>query len=166
VPSVQRTVRIVVAKFSRSRFFRRVGPTIMPPLERVTKVFTGGRTPLSGALVPSLVLHSVGAKSGEPRDTPLMYCPEPPDRILIVGSNFGRPDHPAWTVNLMKDPAVAVTVKGRRFPVRAQLIGDDERDAVWDHIQRQWPDYRKYEATAQRTLRIFRLVPAASDDAS
>jgi deazaflavin-dependent oxidoreductase (nitroreductase family) len=162
VPSLQRSTRVVVAKFSRSAFFRRVGPVVMPPLERVTSWITRGRTPLSGALVPSLVLHTTGAKSGLERDTPLMYCPEPPQNILIVGSNFGRPDHPAWTVNLMHDPDVAVTVKGRRFAVRAQLIGDDEREAVWEHIQRQWPDYRRYEATAQRTLRIFRLTPVAA----
>jgi deazaflavin-dependent oxidoreductase (nitroreductase family) len=151
---------VVVARFSRSAFFRRVGPRIMPPLERATGWITRGRSPLSGALVPSLVLHTVGAKSGLPRDIPLMYCPEPPEGILIVGSNFGRPDHPAWTLNLMSHPDAAVTVKGRRFHVRAQLIGDDERDAVWDHIQRQWPSYREYELTAQRELRIFRLAPA------
>lgn len=166
MPSLQRATRVVVARFSRSAFFRRVGPVVMPPLERATSWVTRGRTPLSGALVPSLVLHTTGAKSGLERDTPLMYCPEPPDRILIVGSNFGRPDHPAWTVNLMTSPDAAVTVKGRRLAVRAELIGDDEREAVWDHIQRQWPDYRKYEATAQRSLRIFRLVPAAPGAAS
>ena len=135
----------------------------MPPLERVTTFVTRGRTPLSGALVPSLVLHATGAKSGVERDTPLMYCPEPPDRILMVGSNFGRPDHPAWTLNLLANPDAAVTVKGERRAVRAALVGEDEREAVWAHIQRQWPDYRKYEATAQRELRIFRLVPVAAD---
>jgi deazaflavin-dependent oxidoreductase (nitroreductase family) len=150
----------VVARFSRSAFFRRVGPTIMPPLERATSWLTRGRSPLSGALVPSLVLHTIGAKSGLARDIPLMYCPEPPDHILIVGSNFGRPDHPAWTLNLLAHPDAAVTVKGRRFDVRAQLIDDREREAVWEHIQRQWPSYRKYELTAHRELRIFRLTPA------
>jgi len=150
----------VVARFSRSAFFRRVGPAIMPPLERATSWITRGRSPLSGALVPSLVLHTIGARSGLERDIPLMYCPEPPDRILIVGSNFGRPDHPAWTLNLMAHPDAAVTVKGRRFGVRAELIDDRERDAVWDHIQRQWPSYREYEVTARRELRIFRLTSA------
>ncbi len=96
----------------------------MPPLERATSWITRGRSPLSGALVPSLVLHTIGAKSGLVRDIPLMYCPEPPDRILIVGSNFGRPDHPAWTLNLLAHPDAAVTVKGRRFDVRAELIDD------------------------------------------
>ena len=132
----------------------------MPPLERATSWLTRGRSPLSGALVPSLVLHTIGARSGLARDIPLMYCPEPPDRILIVGSNFGRPDHPAWTLNLIAHPHAAVTVRGRRFDVWAQLIDDREREAVWEHIQRQWPSYRKYELTAHRELRIFRLTPA------
>lgn len=133
----------------------------MPPLERATSWVTRGRSPLSGALVPSLVLHAIGAKSGVERDTPLMYCPEPPDSMLITGSNFGRPGHPAWTVNLTANPDAAVTLKGHRIPVHAELIGDDERDAVWDHIQEQWPRYREYESAAHRQLRIFRLTPTA-----
>jgi deazaflavin-dependent oxidoreductase (nitroreductase family) len=157
--SVKRGIRVAVARFSRTLFFRRVGPTIMPPLERVMTVLTRGRVQLSGLLVPSLVLHSIGAKSGIERDTTLMYCPEPHGRILITGSNFARDTHPAWTSNLLAHPDAAVSVKGRRVDVRAQLVGDDERDAVWAYIERQWPGYRGYERASGRVLRIFRLTP-------
>jgi hypothetical protein len=50
-------------------------------------------------------------------------------------------------------------VGGRRIPVRATLITDDERDAVWRTIEQQWPGYRGYERASGRTLRIFRLTP-------
>lgn len=131
----------------------------MPPLERVMTALTGGRVQLSGLLVPSLVLHTVGAKSGIERDSTLMCCPEPKGQILITGSNFARDTHPAWTVNLLANPDAAVSIKGRRIPVRASLIDDSEREAVWAWIERQWPGYRGYEVASGRVLRIFRLTP-------
>ena len=148
-----------MARFSRTRFFRRVGPTIMPPLERAIAKLTGGRVQMSGLLVPSLVLHSIGAKSGLERDTTLMYCPEGTS-MLVTGSNFARDAHPAWTSNLLAHPDVAVSVRGRRIEVRAELIGEHEREEVWAYIERQWPGYRGYERASGRVLRIFRLTPS------
>ena len=46
---------------------------------------------------------------------------------------------------------------GRRIPVRATLIGDDERDDVWALIEAQWPGYRGYERDSGRVVRLFRL---------
>ena len=157
---MKRGVRVVVARFSRTLFFRRVGPTIMPPLERAMTFITRGRVPLSGLLVPSLVLHTIGARSGIERDTTLMYCPEPDGRILVTGSNFARGNHPAWTGNLLKNPEAAVSIHGHRRNVHAQLIGDHEREAVWAYIEKQWPGYRGYERASGRVLRIFRLTPS------
>jgi len=151
--------RRTVARFSRTRFFRTVGPSIMPPLEKVWSRVSGGRFPLSGVIVPSLVLHTTGAKSGLERETELMYCPEPDGRMLVTGSNFAGEHHPAWSANLIAHPDAAVTVKRRLVPVHAELVGDDEREAVWAYIEEQWPGYRGYERASGRTLRIFRLTP-------
>jgi deazaflavin-dependent oxidoreductase (nitroreductase family) len=131
----------------------------MPPAERVWARLSGGKTPLSGVLVPSLVLHSVGARSGIERSSELMYCPEPGGVMLVTGSNFARGTHPAWTANLAANPDVSVTVKGKRIPVRAARIPDALLDETWAYIERQWPGYRGYERSSGRTLRIFRLTP-------
>jgi len=104
------------------------------------------------------VLHTTGAKSGLQRDTELMYVPEG-EGMLVTGSNFARDSHPAWTVNLLAHPEAAVSVERRLIPVRATLVGDDEREAVWSFIEDQWPGYRGYERASGRTLRIFRLTP-------
>jgi deazaflavin-dependent oxidoreductase (nitroreductase family) len=88
-----------------------------------------------------------------------MYCPEPNGRILVTGSNFARDTHPAWTANLLANPDAAVTLRRRRIPVRATLVADEEREAVWAWIEEQWPHYRDYEIASGRVLRIFRLVP-------
>lgn len=155
----------MVARFSRTRFFRRVGPRAMPPLERGIARLTGGRVQLSGLLVPSLVLHTIGAVSGLERDTPLMYCPESGGRMLVTGSNFARETHPAWTANLLAHPDAAVSVRGRRFPVHATRVGADELEQVWEALERQWPGYRQYERASGRALRIFRLEPVADSKA-
>jgi deazaflavin-dependent oxidoreductase (nitroreductase family) len=152
-------VRRFVAPLSRTRLFRRFGPTIMPPLERITSFLTGGRVQLSGLLVPSLVLHTTGARSGEPRDAALMYTPDGHGRAIVAGSNFAGSRHPAWTGNLMAHPDASITVRGKTMKVRATLIGDDERDATWATIERQWPGYRGYERSSGRTVRLFRLQP-------
>ncbi len=166
-----RVFRPGVAWFSRTALFRRVGPTIMPPLERMMARLTKGRVQLSGLLLPSLVLHTVGAKSALERDVTLMYCPEPVggptserEQLLVTGSNFAREAHPAWTANLLAHPDAAVSVHGVRIAVHATLVGDDEREAVWRTLEENWPGYRGYERTSGRILRIFRLVPTITGD--
>ncbi len=79
--------------------------------------------------------------------------------MLVTGSNFAGEHHPAWSANLLAHPEASVTVKRRRVPVHAELVGDDEREAVWAFIEQQWPGYRGYERASGRTLRIFRLTP-------
>jgi deazaflavin-dependent oxidoreductase (nitroreductase family) len=121
VPSVEHGIRTVVSRFSRSKFFRTVGPTIMPPLEHITAKLTRGGRPLSGYPVPSLVLDSTGARSGLERATEQMYVPEG-NRMLITGSNFARAVHPAWTASLLAHPEAAVTIKGNRLHVTAEVV--------------------------------------------
>ncbi|MBN9606717.1 MAG: nitroreductase family deazaflavin-dependent oxidoreductase [Actinomycetales bacterium] len=155
-------LRRPVAWVSRTRLFRGVGPRVMPPLERITRAVTRRETPLSGAIVPSLVLHTTGARSGEPRSTQLMYCPDGAD-MLVTGSNFARERHPAWTANLLARPDAAATVRGRRIEVRATLVAEHEREQTWVLLERNWPGYRGYERSAGRDLRIFRLTPVDGD---
>ena len=157
-PVLPRLLRRPVAWLSRTRLFRALGPRIMPALERATRRLTGGRTPLSGALVPSLVLHTVGARTGQVRRTELMYCPDGDD-MLVTGSNFARDTHPAWTANLLAHPNAAVDVRGRRIEVTAALVPADRREETWALLERNWPGYRGYERAAGRELRIFRLTP-------
>ncbi len=133
---------------------------MMPAIERVGRLFTGTRgTPISGVIVPSLTLHTVGARSGEPRTTPLMCLPEPDGTIVVVGSNFARPTHPAWTFNLLAHPDAEIDFRGERRAVRAQVIDGSEREAVWQRLEQQWPGYRDYERSSGRELRMFRLTP-------
>ena len=159
-PAILRAVRHTIAPLTHTRVFRTVGPRVLPQVERVLHRLTGGRVQVSALLVPSLTLHSTGARSGEPRDTILMYTPDGRGRAIVAGTSFARAHHPAWTYNLLTHPNATITVRGRRLAVRATLINDDaDRDAAWRRIERQWPGYRGYERDSGRTVRLFLLKP-------
>jgi deazaflavin-dependent oxidoreductase (nitroreductase family) len=153
--------RIVVAAASRSRIFRFFAPTMMPRLERGWARISRSGVPLTGVIVPSLVLHSIGAKSGLERESPLMYCAESGGTMLITGSNWAQQVHPAWTANLAANPDASVTIKGKRVDVHATRIADDMLDETWVYLELMWPGYRGYERQSGRALRIFRLAPVA-----
>ncbi|SFS16031.1 deazaflavin-dependent oxidoreductase, nitroreductase family [Microbacterium sp. cf046] len=151
--------RAAVAPISRTRWFRRFATTVLPRIERFVSRITGGRLQLTAVVVPSLVLHTIGARSGEPRDAPLMYTPDGSGRAIVAGTNWAGAKHPAWTANLLAHPDAEITVRGRRMAVHATLIPDAERDATWAIMEAQWPDYREYERDSGRTARLFRLQP-------
>ncbi len=155
---VVRGLRRVLAPVTRTRAFRRVAPRALPVAERVLKRVTKGRLIVSGILVPSLVLHTTGAKSGQPRETQLMYTPDGQGGGIVAGTSFARERHPAWTANLRAHPDAEADVRGRRYRVHAEPIPDGERDAAWARIEAQWPGYRQYERDSGRTVRLFRLT--------
>lgn len=163
MPSVLQLVRSVVSPLTRTRVFRWAAPRVLPPVERLVAALSGGRVQLSALLVPSLVLHTIGARSGEPRDTALMYTPDGEGRAIVAGTSFARDRHPAWTYNLLAHPDAAITVRGRELRVRASLVGDEGRDAAWARIEAQWPGYRGYERASGRVVRLFVLQPVADE---
>ncbi|WP_030849613.1 nitroreductase family deazaflavin-dependent oxidoreductase [Streptomyces sp. NRRL S-475] len=149
----------VVQKVSSTRGFARVAPHVVPALDRAVHRLTRGRVLLSAQLLPGVVLTSTGARSGLPRRTPLACMPEDAGRCwILVGSNFGRPGHPAWSHNLLAHPDAEISWKGRDVPVTARLLAGEERAAVWQALLRFWPPYAAYQARVEREIRVFRLV--------
>ncbi|MET8134459.1 nitroreductase/quinone reductase family protein [Streptomyces sp. NPDC005251] len=86
---------------------------------------------------------------------------------ILVGSNFGRTDHPAWTANLLAHPDAVINWKGEDIPVTARLLTGEERAAVWRTALAFWPPYATYQARVDREIRLFRIVrrPVPGDTA-
>lgn len=147
-----------VVKVAGSKTFMRVGPKVVPPLDRVLHKVTGGRVILSRGMLPSLVLTTTGAKTGQRRTTPLATLPDG-DGWYVVGSNFGRDNHPAWTANLMANPQAEVSFNARTTAVRAHLLTPNEKAELWPKLVKFWPNYDVYTKRSGRDLRIFRLEP-------
>lgn len=148
-------------KMATSSTFRKVGPKVVPPMDRALHKVTGGRVVLSRVLVPSLVLTTTGRKSGLERETPLACVPDDTGGWWVVGSNFGREQHPAWTGNLIAHPEATVSFAAKLTAVRAELLDDDAKAAVWPRLVAAWPAYDDYVESSGRNIRVFHLVPVA-----
>ena len=156
---IQRTFGPVFQRVSGAEWFSKVGPKVVPPIDRTLHRASGGRFMLGQLLVPSLVLTTTGAVSGLRRQTPLACLPDPAGGWYVVGSNFGREKHPAWTGNLIKNPDAEVSFQGRTTPVTADLLDDAERKEIWPRLTAVWPVYDQYVERAHRELRVFHLTP-------
>ncbi|MEU3824888.1 nitroreductase family deazaflavin-dependent oxidoreductase [Streptomyces sp. SID486] len=151
----------LVQKVSSTRLFARVAPRVIPALDRGVHRLTGGRALLSTRMLPGVILTSTGARSGLARRTPLACMPEGDGGgWILVGSNFGRTGHPAWTHNLLARPDASISWKGRDVPVTAELLTGQERAAVWQELVAFWPPYATYQSRVTREIRLFRLTAA------
>ncbi|MCX5429799.1 nitroreductase family deazaflavin-dependent oxidoreductase [Streptomyces sp. NBC_00257] len=157
----------LVQKVSSTRAFAKVAPHVVPVMDRTVHRLTRGKVLLSARMLPGLILTVPGARSGQLRTTPLACMPEKgtEQSWILVGSNFGRSGHPAWTANLLAGPDRAVVNwRGRDIPVRATLLEGEEREEVWRAALKFWPPYATYQARVEREIRLFRL--RGRDDAA
>lgn len=107
-----------------------------------------------------LILTTKGRKSGETRDTPLIYRDDG-DRYVIVASKGGAPDQPAWFLNMEANPGdVEVQIKGDRFPVRHYVADGEERERLWKLMAEVWPDYDEYQTKTDRQIPVVVLQRA------
>lgn len=109
-----------------------------------------------------LLLHTTGAKSGEPRVSPLAYF-RIDGKLIIVGSFAGSPVSPAWVHNLRADPAACVDVGSQAgtgietFEVTARELPPAERDALFGTIVAAAPGFAEYQAKTTRVIPLFEL---------
>ena len=70
---------------------------------------------------PLLLITTIGAKSGQPRTTPVAYSTDE-DHLVIIASAGGSPTHPDWYYNLMARPMVTVELGVETFAARATVV--------------------------------------------
>ena len=129
--------------------------------DRIIEEFrANGGTVTTAGFGDSLVLvHSVGAISGEPRINPLMAI-EQGGGWLIAASAAGAPRHPAWYFNLLKTPDVSIETGTATLEVHATDLAGAERDAAWRLFTDRSPGFREYEVRAgDRVIPVIRLDP-------
>ncbi|MFF4750538.1 nitroreductase family deazaflavin-dependent oxidoreductase [Streptomyces sp. NPDC002514] len=73
---------------------------------------------------------------------------------LLVGSNFGRTEHPAWTYNLLARPEASINWRGEDIAVTARLLEGEERTAAWRALLAFWPPYAAYQDRVARRIRV------------
>ncbi|TDD57905.1 nitroreductase family deazaflavin-dependent oxidoreductase [Kribbella antibiotica] len=151
----------IIGKLGTTRAFAGVGQALTQVDERLLRR-TNGRFGIGTSIgLRTLLLTSIGRRSGQPRQVPLLYV-ERDGSFIVIGSNWGGENHPAWSANLIDQPEATATVRGKIVPVRAQLLLGDERQAMWDEVAAYWPAYNTYATRApNREIRVFRLEPVS-----
>jgi F420H(2)-dependent quinone reductase len=150
----------VMQTLARSRLGGWLFVNVFPALDRRLIPLSHGR--LKVALgQPILLLHTRGARSGEPRTTPLLYTPCG-DAVIVVASKAGAQHHPAWYHNVRRHPDdIAIEMGGRRMRVRARVVDGPERARLWERVNDNYNGYKAYQMRAVgRTIPIIVLEPA------
>ncbi|MFE1595414.1 nitroreductase/quinone reductase family protein [Nocardia sp. NPDC058705] len=129
----------------------------LTPLDRAVLERTDAKYTVLGPIgAPVVLLTTTGRKSGLPRTQPLLYVHDG-DTLYVIGSNFGQASHPAWTSNLLADPAATVAIAGERIPVTATPVPAADKEEIFARFVDITGAYTAYRDRTTRDLRIFAL---------
>ena len=103
-----------------------------------------------------LLLHTVGAKSNQPRINPLAYFKDG-DNYVIVASKAGAPTNPDWYYNILAHPDVTLEVGTESFKAHATVLERQERDRLFAEIAKQAPGFGKYQENNPRIIPLIEL---------
>lgn len=110
---------------------------------------------------PVLLLTTVGAKTGKERIHVLGGFPDGDDAWLVVASKGGAPTHPAWFINVAKNPdKVWIEIGSRKLAVRAESLQGKAREEALARVAAVSPRYGEYQARTDREIPVLRLTPA------
>lgn len=113
---------------------------------RLMKNFPGG--------FPICLVGMIGRKSGERRETPLIYLPYE-DKCLLVASQGGLNKHPVWYHNVKANPAIDIMVDGHTRYMHARQVSSEEKKELWPHLLSLYPDFDEYQARTDRDIPVF-----------
>ena len=120
---------------------------------------TDGRIGASLGRRPMLLLRHVGAKTGQPRISALLYVRDG-DNYAVIASKGGDPKHPGWFHNLTANPDVEIQIGRERIPVRARVAEGDERARIWARANEvNKGGYDVYQTRTDRKIQVVVLEP-------
>jgi deazaflavin-dependent oxidoreductase (nitroreductase family) len=134
---------------------------LAPPLDRFTARISGGKVYLAAMLsgLPVVLLTTTGAKSGQPRRTPLVAVLDG-EKVILIASNFGQAHNPAWYYNLRTHPRAEIEIAGQVYPYRASECEAGEREKYWQRAVHLYGGYAAYkQRAAGRRIPVMVLVP-------
>jgi deazaflavin-dependent oxidoreductase (nitroreductase family) len=119
---------------------------------------SGGKVggPFEGA--PLLLLHTVGAKSGQSRVNPMMYQ-SVTGGYAVFASKAGAPTNPAWYHNLLAHPQVKAEIGTTTVELHARVAEGQERERIWTDQKTAYPGFAGYEEKTTRQIPVIILEP-------
>ena len=107
-----------------------------------------------------LLLHTTGARSGQPRVNPLVYQAVE-GGYAVFASKAGAPNNPHWYHNLLAHPRATIEVGTDTIDVTARVAESAERDEIWTRQKQLFPNFADYEQKTDRTIPVVILDPSA-----
>jgi deazaflavin-dependent oxidoreductase (nitroreductase family) len=105
---------------------------------------------------PMILVHTIGAKSGTERVTPLVYL-DADDRIFIFASKGGAPENPAWYHNLLAHPRTKAEIGTETLEVVAEVLQQPERDEYYAKQVAVQPGFGEYQEKTTRIIPVIEL---------
>ena len=153
-------IQQIVRRLAATRVMGWVLARLMHRLDKRVMRWTQGRSSATSLLtgLPLVLLTTTGAKSGQPRTTPITPTPDG-DRLILIASNWGQKHDPAWYLNLKAHPEVTVEYRGRSQTYVAKELTGPERDTAWQKAVSRYPGYEAYRGrTGGRGIPVVGLV--------
>jgi deazaflavin-dependent oxidoreductase (nitroreductase family) len=112
--------------------------------------------PFQGAAL--LLLHTVGAKTGQQRVNPMMYQPVD-GGYAVFASKGGAPTHPDWYHNVLAHPRVTAEIGTSTVELLARVAEGAERERIWAAQKAAHPGFADYERKTTRQIPVIILEP-------
>jgi deazaflavin-dependent oxidoreductase (nitroreductase family) len=106
---------------------------------------------------PVVILHTIGAKSGQQRDIPLVALVGDGGELTVFASKAGAQTNPDWYHNLKANPDITVEYGAESFDAKVEELPETEGQARLRAQAALIPTFGEYVTSAAP-----RVIPAFS----
>ena len=123
---------------------------------------SGSRVGWEAAGMPVLRLTTIGRRTGQPRSVMLTSPRQEGATLVVVASRGGDDVHPAWFLNLLENPEVEVSMKGRpKQRMHARVASPEERARLWPQVTTDHKNYAGYQTKTKREIPLVLIEPVS-----
>jgi deazaflavin-dependent oxidoreductase (nitroreductase family) len=162
VATLARGYARLLQRLGHSRWFALATKHVLSKVDRALYRASGGRLTASGPALPTLLLTTLGRKTGRPRTVPVYYLRDGDD-LVVASENFGLPTRSSWPQNLRANPLARVQVGRTEGWYRARGATEEEVGRYWPRFLEIWPAMQTYYQRAGERW-MFVLAPTQERD--
>ena len=132
----------------------------LTPVDRWLLQLSSGRWSIAGLGAPTLLLTTLGRRSGKKRSTPLLYLSDPndPTTLYVIASKGGAPELPDWYLNLRQERRAEILSRSMSGHVIAIVLEGPSRDWIWEAFVRFNSGFATYAARNKREIPVVALT--------
>jgi F420H(2)-dependent quinone reductase len=127
--------------------------------DREKLLSTRGQETTQTGTSDTLLLTTIGRKSGEKRTNPVNCVPDG-DNYYVVASLAGFDALPNWYLNLAKNPRVWIQPKDKKIPATARTLTREEKARLWPWLLKNGqPLWAYFQMFTEREFPVVYITP-------